>query len=260
MHHCCDQERNRAEGKRMSFVFSPSGEGESAEDRQGRTVSAADIISWLVDPSNIGQPLVVQHAIVDGPLDLSFRNIDSNVSIIDSVLTEQVEFSGTTLRHGLRLDGSHLHREGGFSQTKILGEFSARAAVFDELTSFTSMQVELDLDIRQAQFRQRAEFRRVIVDQDARFDEAWFHQDAGLENFEVRGSTILDAARFDGTVSFDEAQLHGTVYCRSTLRPAVFGGDALFTDAKFGGIAFFQSTEFRRANFSRASSAVGFEF
>ena len=99
------------------------------------------------------------------------------------------------------------------------------------------------------------------VGQDARFDEAWFHQDAGFENFQVGGTTILDAARFDGTVSFDEARLNGTVYSRNTPRPVVFGGDALFTDAKFGGVAIFQGTEFRQqADFSRASSTGGFEF
>ena len=76
------------------------------EDNKARTIPAADILAWLADPSNIGQPLIVQHAVVVGPIDLSFWVVESSISIVDSILTEHVEFSGATLRNGIRMNGS----------------------------------------------------------------------------------------------------------------------------------------------------------
>src|SRR5215203_2411466 len=94
----------------MSFVFGSARDDECDEEKKLKTVLATDIVDWVSDTSHVGQPLTVRNALVEGPIDLVFRVVECSISFLDSVLTDRVDFSGATLRHGVRLDGSRFHQ------------------------------------------------------------------------------------------------------------------------------------------------------
>ncbi|MFD8615303.1 pentapeptide repeat-containing protein [Streptomyces sp. NPDC059631] len=92
----------------------------------------------------------------------------------------------------------------------------------------------------EAQFIDRATFRRALFTGSALFRGATFAARTSFDEAHFTNEAIFDNAQFDAGTSFGEAQFAS----RASFSEARFGHDAWFGEAQFGGLAQFVRTEF----------------
>ena len=138
--------------------------------------------------------------------------IESEITIIDSVFENSVDFSGTRFKKPV-----------GFHGTLFLNISDFSGASFDGYADFDHASFGGDADFKFANFGGDAYFRGASFD--------------GYADFKF--------ANFDGYADFGSASFGGAAY----FGGASFGGYADFAFAGFDGFALFGSTKFNKVSF-----------
>jgi uncharacterized protein YjbI with pentapeptide repeats len=196
-----------------------------ADDPGGRTIDAA----WLNNLTagierTIDVPIVISGAVITGRLDLRFATFKHELTITDSDFQGEVVLSFATFERPVSFQGTHfiapLHLRGAHAKS----DFSLARAQLHEPSTFDDMQTDGVFTADAATFTE-VTFRRIRFKSAAQFEPA--SKDGQRQ-----------PVRFNGPVSFEDAEIAGPVYFNS----AQFGAAA---PANFRRIRINSATYFR---------------
>jgi hypothetical protein len=162
-------------GKPISFDASARTNADAAD--KARMIQASWIEALVEEPTRvIGVPIVIDGAIIDGPLRLPYATFAYDVTITNSVCNGPIELPFAVFKRGLTLDGS-----------RFLQPVTLRAA-----------HAEHDLQAERATFAAGLNVRGLRVREALIFRHAYL-RDATFERSEIGGPIFFDCARCEGS-------------------------------------------------------------
>jgi len=229
-----------------------------------------------------GSQVRIDGAVIRGRLDLSYAVIEQQISLTHCDFQDEPNFSYSTLKRHLVLEGSTFRKGVRFESTTVDLNASLKATTFlGGEAVLKDLQVHGLLNMRDAQFADRVNVRaeRMHLDKGADFSNAVFganvdfsgvedHSDLffvgakfqrefSLTTAKIGGSLFLTDAQFDGSAQLPGMQVAYNV----SAERAVFKNRANFSESQIGSFldlsgARFEFTD-RPANFARATVAAG---
>lgn len=242
------------EGRAVSFL-PPTADGlESDSTRARHSIPASWLEALVNDTGSIEQPILIEHAIIEGPLSLVHVNAERSIAITDSKFTGPVDWSFAEFSHGIRLDRTHFVDVVSFRGMHVSGDFSIQGSRFDREVVLDDLHVGMVLDASgETVFSEGVRARRITVDKEASFVDAIFGAEAVFNNGHINVAAHFGGTRFRGLANFNEFQVTGSVYFGLPEGPsATFEGRVDFRDARLGastfiGVEFGDDVDFGRA-------------
>lgn len=187
-------------------------------------IQAAWLEQHLLGGGNVVEaPVEINHAVVEGALDLSNVTFKCGFSVTDTEFRGDVNLSFSTFERGLDLCGAQFRGAADFHAARCAGDFRLTLSEFDARACFEDLHVEEVFDAEGAVFGQGADFSRAGFAKKLHFCCALF-ADGRSRRTEFRGEARFNDAQADGPAYFNGA---------------LFGGRASFDRATFGSSAFF---------------------
>ena len=252
-------------------------EAAGAEGSSGvpmREIDAGEILAKIQK----GQPVIYDHVVVRGDLDLSRerlqKNITSTIRIKDSIFNGMVSFNGTMLEKQFDLSDSNFTQDACFSGTTFnenanfdRSTFSDDAyfwmTTFNRYTDFDLATFRGYVDFNQAsfngdanlfggKFRSMAEFVGTTFNGCADFNDATFSMYTYFEDVAFSRNADFDLATFRGYVDFTTTSFSGDAnFNHATFNSgADFSGDIFSSDASFVSTTFAGNSSFEKAEFN----------
>jgi hypothetical protein len=260
------------------------GEAGSAAPATDRKQSLKKVVdaSDLARQARKGSEVRIDGAVIRGPLDLSYAVIARQISLTHCDFQDEADFSystlkrhlvldGSTFRKGLRLEGTtvdlnanlkgtiFLAGEAVFKDLQVHGLLNMSGSQFAENVNVKAqrMHVERGADFSNAVFGANVDLSDLEDHSDLFFQKARFHGVFHLGTAKIGGSLFLMDGQFEGPAQFPGMQVAYNVRAER----AVFKNQAIFGDSQIGSFlelsgAKFESTN-RPANFTRATVARG---
>lgn len=257
-------------GERLEFR--PKSGEESEAERESRTIPA----DWLEDLASKRDRLItvqldILNAIIAGETRFRNANFQRRLSFTACEFTEFADFSFATFESLVTFQRCHFKQGVGYQCAHAKKDLVVSETFFEGETNFREVCVDGNLHSENARFGlMGADFRRIAIGKDARFDNTIFggkvtflqahvtgnadfpnakfralpHEPkaADFTDFRVDGCAILEDTTFDGDVSFLEAQIGGD----AIFKGARFTATAEFSFVKVGGSAFFCRSRSKR--------------
>ena len=220
---------------------------------QSRRVEA----SWIQDAVDAQVPVMLEHAIIRGPLNLRYKSIDSEFRVNQCLFEATADFSYANFRAVADFSGSSFEQAPTFQGALFQIDLVLNGTVFtqgDVRWSRATIRQQIlaeRIDFRPdtnayfdecvcgnsavfigATFGALANFGRMRISGDAKFSGAHFRQAADFENTKVDGDLRfavdtdagIPGAKFDGEATFNGMQ----VGQKATFHGVEFHGEASF--------------------------------
>ena len=247
--------------------------------KPGKTGSAApatDRKKWrkkLVEARDLarqarnGSQVHVDGAVIRARLDLSYAVIEQQISLTHCDFQDEPNFSYSTLKRHLVLDGSTFRKGARLESATVDLNASLKATTFlGGVAVFKDLQVHGLLNMRDAQFADQVNVmaERMHLDKGADFSNAVFRANVDLSEVEDHSDLFFVGAKFQREFSLTTAKIGGSLF----LMDAQFDGSAQFPGMEVAYNVRAERTVFRnRANFSESQigsfldlSGARFEF
>jgi uncharacterized protein YjbI with pentapeptide repeats len=262
--------------------------GEEVFFPQNETAANRTIHSdWVVEAVNRGKKVKIRHAILEGPLDLTYAKLDEEFSLLDCTVQRPASFIFTTFARTLNLwrttfcksvdfSGASFERDGvlreahfvdaaKFLSLRVGGNFDAQSAIFDGKAMFTRAQMSGGCDFAGAQFGGELNFNSALLDGGISFHDGSsrpatvFAKTADFMHAKMRTSNFQFAS-FKGRALFTAAEMGRAIFrgtkflsgSNPSFRGVQFLGEALFQGALFLDNTSFMACQFAgMAHFSR---------
>ena len=256
--------------------------------KPGKTGSAApatDRKKWrkkLVEARDLarqarnGSQVHVDGAVIRGRLDLSYAVIEQQISLTHCDFQDEPNFSYSTLKRHLVLDGSTFRKGARLESATVDLNASLKATTFlGGVAVFKDLQVHGLLNMRDAQFADQVNVmaERMHLDKGADFSNAVFRANVDLSEVEDHSDLFFVGAKFQREFSLTTAKIGGSLFLMDAQFPGmevaynvraertVFRNRANFSESQIGSFldlsgARFELTD-RPANFTRATVAAG---
>jgi uncharacterized protein YjbI with pentapeptide repeats len=267
------------DGKQLRFRRFPIGGSESTETLEARTIEAA-IIEKMVKKFNgsVNVSIRIENAIIKGSLNLAYVTFKGELSIINSVFTEPVDFSFATFESSVFFDRSKFLKRADFRSSHAMHDFRLCYARFLSDCSFMDFRCHgvfraegahfSDVTFHQAQFDKRVLFcPKNPEDKDAQAERVCFNGNAIFTDARIKGFAHFEGAYFgkntyfnrigvDSSASFScyvensapgIQPVHELVFLHTCFRGKVyFSGARIEGTISFKGAHFHQKADFER--------------
>jgi uncharacterized protein YjbI with pentapeptide repeats len=278
------QDQLRA-GKPLQFDSSTA-DGVTAAAKAGSTIQARWLEALAEEPDRIVRvPIRITNAVIEGPLRLAYATFEYDLSIRDSIFTDEVDLSYATFKRTASFEGSQFIGPAKFREAHVIHDLHIKGTTFPDGSVFNDLQIEGVLGAWGATFgsvvytrpedRRPVRFERVQVGKNAffglrkdqkgdlvparftgevSFRDAHIKVNANFQSAEFYGIAHFDRMKIDGAATFSPARFDDAGH-RITGKtwPVTFSTDATFEEARFGGSAFFNGVRFGgTANFRGA--------
>ncbi len=231
--------------------------GEAEADRRLRARFLEELLRGA-SPGVTIQPqgIVINHALVEGPINLPGAKIDFYVGLNDCRFRESVGFRDAQFGNNLSLVGSHFLQEADFDRIKVAVNLFCRGTVFSGVANFGGAAIARQFSAIGAKFlseEHRANFNHLAGGQSVHFNGAEFHGPVDFEAAEIRGQFVLTGAKFlsEGSkADFSNMQIGQNVH----LDGVEFHGPADFDNLDIRGQLMAYGTKFlsdHKINFHR---------
>ena len=240
---------------------------------------------WLMRLVQSGSPVSLSNAVIHGRLDLSYRVIEQQISLTDCDFEEAPDFSYSTFKKHLVLEGSTFSKGATFQSTIVNLNFNLRATSFFGGEVFLKdLQVHGRLDMHNTQLASGVTLlaENVHIDKVADFSNAIFGAKTDLSGTEILSDLFFTGAKFQMALILTGAKIANSLFLTDAqfkglagfagmhvaynvrAERAVFEDGANFTDAQIGSFIDLTGTRFgsrkQPAHFARATVAAGAYF
>jgi len=233
--------------------------GAGAPDKM-RVVPAKEIL----DKIERGEPVVYDHVIVKGDLDLRgldlpTRRVDrtsneieimglseiamvvsSQIAITHSIIEDMVYFNNIIFNYTVGFYGSNFNGIAEFMGSNFNGTADFRGSEFNGYAYFVGSEFKGDADFRGSEFKGSAAFWDSKFNGDADFEGSEFNGDAAFSGPEFNGAAHSWGSEFNGDANFLFSKFKGS----AAFWDSKFNGDANFGYSEFKGSAAFSGSEF----------------
>jgi hypothetical protein len=195
----------------------------------------------------------LKDAIIRGPLDLSYRTINQEVSLVNCEFEDRVDFSYSVFKSHLNLQNSVFKKGLNFEGASIdlNGRLDAIKVVSGD-AFFRDIHVKGKLNLESAQFDSSVtvNFAHAHIDNGAYFSDIVVGGEALLSEMRIEGDLVLTRAHFMQDAHFGQTKLAGSLF----LESAKFDGPV-----GFAGVTTAYNAKLRKATFRKRVSFIEIE-
>jgi hypothetical protein len=189
--------------------------------------------------------------VIEGPFILKSVNVEGEITINNTTIKGQIDWSYATFKRVLNLENSIFEFETDATFTAVTVE---KDIFLDEAT-FCGIAVFADITVMGAFYSRSTTFKKDVTFEDGifkkkiEFGKSIFGGETDFSGVRIDGYANFIEAEFKQQASFNGAQIEGAAF----FNPATFVGEADFISARIGSNAEFTGATFKQlASFNRA--------
>lgn len=214
----------------------------------------------------LSRALVIENAIIEGPLNLKYVTFKGELSITNCDISEQLDLSFAVFERSVHFDNSRFAQEAVFRACHAKGDFSVSCARFEGAVVFAAFVADQVFVARGARFMNEAIFVQarlkspeffpwILAGATTEILQTTFNGYADFSYAEIDGPAHFEGILFANDARFSRIHIKGAAYfcCYDDDRApngvvgfarSRFQGYANFSHAQIDGTAYFQGTEF----------------
>lgn len=216
--------------------------GNAAKPARSRTIVEARSLAAL---GHGNTRVELRDAIIRGPLNLSYKTINQEVSLVNCEFEDRVDFSYSVFKGHLNLQNSVFKKGLNFEGATI--ELNGRLDAIKVASGdafFRDIHVKGKLNLESAQFDSAAtaNFAHAHIDNGAYFSGIVLGGDVVLSEMIIEGDLVLTKAHFKNDAKFGATKVGGSLF----LDSAQFDGAAHFAGVETAYSAKLQNATFKK--------------